>query len=93
MTTLTDFLLARIAEDEAGEGWGLPEFGPCYDCGGLDRARVLAECAAKRQIVERVLAEYDDFAPPQSLVLCDHVIEFLATPYADRPDYRAEWAL
>ncbi len=53
--TLTEFLLARIAEDEhparmASEGWvsgdGMLELG-CWD-----EKRVLAECEAKRRIVE-----------------------------------------
>ena len=56
MTTLTEFLLARIAEDER-DGWevhiqGCPSVRdvpfPC-DCGYP--ARVLAECEAKRRIV------------------------------------------
>lgn len=86
MTTLTDFLLARIAEDEhrldvpefdevdsaRGPGWG--NRGDCPICGayGSDgtevvteeawwehaesahqRSRVLAECEAKRRIVEK----------------------------------------
>lgn len=111
--TLTDFLLARIAEDEAaaqraaghpydivGTPWGDP-----YDIVADDRssradhwlavapARVLAECEAKRQIVERCTAllrvevwEYDDAPDLVEAVLCD-----LALPYADHPDYREEW--
>src|SRR5690242_7414081 len=56
--TLTEFLLARIAEDEDTD-MGLPhrawcngwpgDSGPC-SCGV--RSRVLAECEAKQRIVE-----------------------------------------
>ena len=62
--TLTEFLLARIAEDEAaardaGERRGLPYESPLYvvddnyrhDQVGIYPERVLAECEAKRRIV------------------------------------------
>ncbi len=48
MTTLTDFLLQRIAEDEANARQG-------QRYGGIQAAvctRVLAECEAKRRIVD-----------------------------------------
>jgi hypothetical protein len=81
--TLTDFLLARIAEDEAcADGLEWDDGNPVHQT-----ARVLAECEAKRQIVEacaEVLA-YDAEALPQD------VLRFLALPYADHPDYREEW--
>jgi hypothetical protein len=82
--TLTEFLLARIAELEAraslrhlcccqlhtSEGrW------PC-NC-GLP-AHVLAECEAKRQIIGT--GEFPT-----------HPMRCLATVYADHPDYREEW--
>lgn len=63
--TLTDFLLARIAEDEAAARPGhevvAPNGGPIWpvDNGrdlwhlAIDPARVLAECDAKRRIVAR----------------------------------------
>lgn len=53
-----------------------------------DPARVLAECEAKRQIVERCAAV--DFAMP-STHLAHGVLALLALPYADHPDYRDEW--
>lgn len=62
--TLTEFLLARVAEDEAvardaGERRGLPYESPLYvvddnyrhDQVGIYPERVLAECEAKRRIV------------------------------------------
>ena len=49
MTTLADFLLARIAEDEA-VARRIAAVGSCEPA--YHPARVLAECAAKRAIVE-----------------------------------------
>lgn len=86
---LADFLLARIAEDEAMARADLAlRFVPSLEprimgTGGepTDRARVLAECEAKRRIVE-----WDE------VQLEEHpVLRFLALPYADHPDYREEW--
>ncbi|UXM92517.1 DUF6221 family protein [Paenarthrobacter sp. JL.01a] len=134
--TITEFLQARIAEDEAlatkaargsdgewhrGHGW-MPDEDECrvegdsiviYDEGGHDPnqaehiarhdpARVLAECAAKRAIIElhRRL-----FAAPHSI--CNRCTDYttgdaddypcdtlcaLATIYKDHPDYQQEWA-
>lgn len=56
--TLTEFLLARIAEDEAAARAEAPRWRPVrqwpmeWDRGPGDPARVLAECEAKRRIVE-----------------------------------------
>jgi fructoselysine-6-P-deglycase FrlB-like protein len=83
--TLTDFLLARIAEDKRGYFIGYDDRGGSYVA--VDPAHLLAECEAKRRIVEAcadVLA-YDAEALPQD------VLRFLALPYADHPDYREEW--
>src|SRR5690242_13034934 len=132
--TLTEFLLARIAEDEAAarevtdffysEGrwkWGhaLPvkvallddresvvlatrDDGPtwmaCDHIARHDPARVLAECEAKRRIVQRhALREF--FRPGGADALCTHCrdshpcadLRDLASVYADHPDYREEW--
>ena len=140
MSTLTDFLLARIAEDEAdakaatpgpwrweepsgddfptgdqdlvsdgktyvgevsGEvlpttvlhGWG-------YDASGIhaedadrahiarhDPARILAECEARRRIVEFHAASTNhDFRRA-----FDWALRSLALPYADHPAFKEEW--
>jgi hypothetical protein len=85
--TLTDFLLARIAEDEAtipsldcrcGTD-GVPEVASLPDCPD----RIVAECEAKRRIVD--LTQHgcgDDY---------ERVQRALALPYADHSDYRPEW--
>lgn len=152
--TLTEFLLARIAEDEeaaracaeafpspwevADRGWrvriyaaaNVPDVGdhaepgderaPCVieveperhhdllNQGGWlsdrvehiarhDPARVLAECEAKRRIVERCSAprpgdEWDGLDWDGDLrAVAESVLVALAAVYADHPDYRDEW--
>jgi len=131
---LTEFLLARIAEDEVvamallrdlegqieAEGFAADERGPFtparmlaaqlwahYD--GQTRwrnfargqhiatlaapARALAECEAKRQIVDQWLCRYDDnprHVDQETLDARDTLCA-LALPYADHPDCRKEW--
>ena len=96
MTDLSDFLLARVAEDEDvaraasnyQEPWAvylstyLPGFGEMrFQALRWSPARVLAECEAKRRIVETfVMWQYGDT-----------ILSYLATPYSDHPDYREEW--
>ena len=133
--TITQFLLARIADDEAvardafgavpGGKWMAAEadyegISVWADDGDTsygyattttdhiarhDPARVLAECAAKRAIVE--LAEYADEAQGggAAIALFDGyrevypgrkamlgVLPALASVYAEHPDYDAEWS-
>ena len=86
--TLSEFLLARIAEDEkraprlqaiareadAAAHWAL-----------MDEARhLLAECEAKRRIVEAAKAAFTSGG-------LDHAVRQLAIVYASHPDYRDEW--
>ena len=99
--TLTEFLLARIAEDEAVAQDHAPEEYPDGVAVGvfgwsdmelltINPARVLAECAAKRRIVERAdrMTDDDEFEQDGWRLLGT-----LASVYADHPDYRQEWAL
>ena len=98
--TLTDFLLARIAEDEAvannvrpdelyqdrrGLGFGEEMGSPLIV---VSSGRVLAECAAKRRIVER---EADTLARYPGNFHARVTLRDLAAVYADRPGYREEW--
>lgn len=57
-----------------------------------DPARVLAECAAKRAIVESLDSHerYPD-AYPGMVALADWHVRVLAAVHADHPDYRPEW--
>lgn len=110
MTTLTDFLLARITEDESTaprvhcetcmylDAGG--DLEPC-DCG--QPTRVLAECEAKRRIVELHSGgaewcgwtqggdgTHDDMG--NGPADCD-TARALAQAYADHPDYDESWAI
>ena len=111
--TLAEFLLARIAEDEAAAHRAVGRFWTNDDgSSGMDSLwiqqdwaeigteqndhaqrweprRVLAECEAKRQIVEGCVA-FDDEAT-SGAALGHRVLRALALPHADHPDYRDEW--
>jgi hypothetical protein len=102
--TLTEFLLARIAEDER-EADQAGSFTPWTDAFQRDNyghltvqpARVLAECAAKRAIVEDLKeleadykvshSEFTEARRFQALVS----VARLAAVYADHPDYDETW--
>ena len=117
---LTEFLLARIAEDEEtaraadGPRWfhhdkvvTFEAFGPDGDWVDASSpisvdtrangwhivrwspARVLAECEAKRKIVERYLECVGD--PNRWGDALSPVLDALVQPYADHPDFREEW--
>jgi hypothetical protein len=85
--TLTEFLLQRIAEDEArcgpADADGL-RFCDADEGDHYRAARVLAECEAKR----RIIAWYGDGGDVGD---GGEFLSILALPYADHPDYRAEW--
>lgn len=86
---LTAFLHARINEDAAeAERMGWVEF---YE-GGWETQhvnKVLAECEAKRRIIDCLeAAQRDRGADLPGLILS---ARFLATVYADHRDFRDEW--
>jgi len=119
VSDLTEFLLARIAEDEAvareqaattQTGIALEwerdvDYGERYLT--IDPARILAECEAKRRIVDlHATAAVWQLECPTCAVGAfeDHgtaevdrephpcgTLRALALPYADHPDYRPEW--
>jgi len=98
--TLTEFLLARTAEDEAVAIRGGRHNAPGafandnYGCLLVDPARVLAECEAKRQIVALHKSEpgqHPDFCGHDLRELPCPTLRLLALPYADHPDYLPEW--
>jgi len=106
--TLTDFLLARIAEDESTAGAfhsaactheTLLRGSECLDSCGHP-ARVLAECEAKRVIVEgaqeTLAAEgygfpADDTGYDEAHSLARFTLRALAAVHADHPDYDESW--
>ncbi len=94
--TIVEFLLARIAEDEAywtaGEGRYARD---CQECAALsdhepDRPtvdRMLAECEAKRRQIKHLVRFMEgDYAPWN-----EEQLQIMAAVYADHPDYRDEW--
>lgn len=90
MADLAEFLLERISEDEGAAGkrhavpCGIGGWDGC-NCGVPER--VLAECEAKRRIVESIASLYPKGAPvPPHLHM-----KFLALPYADHPDFDPSW--
>lgn len=60
-------------------------------------ARVLAECEAKRRIVERFArlegraAKFPNLVNGGEVAVMRLTVTDLALPYADHPDYRDEW--
>jgi hypothetical protein len=90
--TITEFLLARIAEDEALAR----EWAPRHPA-NKTRARIEAECEAKRRIVEEMGRLAGDERPTSNLdedgwiLLCWETLETLAAVYADHPDYDESW--
>ena len=133
MINLTDFLLARIAEDEAvadrtsqygcsPEWWEVEHPAHAHMAavvavwrkpgGELQRenvansympeaadrvvrlgnpARVLAECEAKRRLIEAVVDKdpFDAMGAESAYEIL--ILSHLALPYAGHPDYRDEW--
>ena len=115
--SLTDVLLARIAEDEAQvekhlASWGhspnIGSPGPCMNSEYLDMTigpyRVLAECAAKRRIVEEYAARDTDVPLMLGEPGTDprrqrewsglrFAVSLLAAIYADHPDFDPAWRI
>ncbi|HEY5201344.1 MAG TPA: DUF6221 family protein [Acidothermaceae bacterium] len=104
MVTLTEWLLEQIAEDErsVASGEHLPPLNsmvlPVTEYGresiGLERSRWLAECDAKRRIVEIHKIGLDPCDAHDGVTLesvpCD-TMRALALPYADRDGYQEAW--
>lgn len=89
--SLADFLLARIAEDEAAAGLAQPGRHR------WSRDRILAECEARRRIVEEFAQVHADYQVARTPTLEGQrfgllkAVAFLALPYASHPNYREEW--
>ena len=81
---ITDFLLARIAEDELRANY----YGMALGTG-----RVLAECAAKRAIVTECRADHEDAMASNNDVteVASAVLYALAAVYKDHPEYQEDW--
>jgi hypothetical protein len=89
---LTEFLLARIAEDEEVARLEIGRRDVILT-GAFAPHRILAECEAKRRIVELHRIGYDPCDAHDASfesIPCE-TLELLALPYADHPDYREAW--
>lgn len=97
--TVTEFLLARIAEDEAvahkaehfrqGQLWVVTGMDNAVGV-NYNPARVLAECEAKRRIVGLHTASVRAVSEGLS-AQTRRACQALAAVYADHEDYRQEW--
>ena len=99
--TITEFLEARIAEDEAEAKWVEAE-GDHGSSPVQHPARVLAECAAKRAIIKQNQSYVEAAAEREGIAfvgarcwqeVTGDVLKLFAAVYADHEDYRQEWAL
>ena len=99
---ITEFLEARIAEDEAEAGSGWSTLGDTrwerdnYGRTTLTPSAILAECAAKRAII--AMYEQGDEAKgwdPEAYIASTvfDVMHALAAVYKDHPDYQEAWAV
>lgn len=107
MTTLTEFLLARIAEDKAmAREARLEEYLTTRDSSGLlvgmrdgyahvvaTSGRVLAECESKRAVVGLLSADIQDRRNALRRSWAAEILIALAQPYADHPDFDPAWAV
>ena len=80
---LVEFLRARLDEDEA-EHWAIASIYIARH----DPARVLREVEAKRRIVATAVLMLDGGVSYESW---ESVLQDLALPYSEHPDYRQEW--
>lgn len=99
-----EFVRARIADDERA---ALEAGAVRYDERLLERSgqsrphavhiarqspeRVLVECEAKRKMLEVVADDIDHTYSGDLAVAASQVLDFLAAPYADHPDFRKDW--
>lgn len=94
MADVIGFLEARIAEDEAAARGTAPDTPGADDAAGspgspLWAARILAECAAKRKILENVPLVTD--ISSQTGGTSQYVLMCLASVYSGHPDYQEGW--
>lgn len=105
MTTLTDFLMQRIAEDERharklAETDRRPVLSLATTVNHPER--ILLECEAKRRIVEMhsdvhecvgwKYGQWDTvYVHPDFAFHHDPTLRLLALPYADHPEYDERW--
>lgn len=108
MAAITEFLEARIAEDERNNDADVDPVEWCDRVAGThyEHARIGAECAAKRAVIKSYLScQYadasTDIAKEFGVKLTvsgmvkglELAVKHLAAVYANHPDYQDAWAL
>lgn len=102
--TLVEFLMARIADDEA-HLVEIAQIDGTYGYEGMYIDRVRAECVAKRAIVSEFAEQVESFEVPWDtpnerlwpefgggyLRGLRDAVKYLAVVYADHVDYLDEW--
>jgi hypothetical protein len=87
---LIAFLRARLDEDEAAARDPQYVWATAWEI--ASPGRILAEVAVKRKLVDflatTIGGDYIDDGEPE---VASRVLEFLALPYADHPDYQESW--
>ena len=71
---------------------GSPSEGQAVHIATWDPARVLAECAAKRALVEETMERSAEHRGPAATWV-SLILGHLAQPYRDREGWRDEWAV
>lgn len=101
--TLADFLLARIADDEAEANATMRQYREGGDTSSRRWRRALADCAAHRRIVHLHPPKWMEVELPRKLgsleiqdervagPIYDEELFALASVYSDHPDFRDEW--
>ena len=96
MIKLTEFLLARIAEDEEqAEACKVLGWVPAkkYGITVTDPTRILRECAAKRVLVGAAATYSPELEHGDNGEWAfDGALRAIAAVYADHPDYQPAWA-
>lgn len=103
------YALTRGPVDDSGHGWGGWWWGHYSHYHRHDPKRILARCKADRRIVEwcgereMIWLGHLGQSPethPEQVVPGEFrnpadamVLRFMAEPYADHPDFQAEWAV
>lgn len=102
---VVEFLFERIEEDEAASR-NLLRDGLISESGTWYEQRLLRECEAKRRLLDTIaaarqaaLARIAEAGPgegqwiPEALEWTHLALNALALPYADHPDFQAQWQL
>jgi hypothetical protein len=99
--SLVEFVLARIADDEASAvsvhdttcdyfryGSTDPTFG--WECNCGQASSIKAHCNARRIMVDFVRPD-PDMPPGDGRYVAVRVLALMALPYKDHPDFQPDW--